>query len=80
MPVPAGMATATVTQVFDALAMNVNDADIGEAAQRGFIVRVLAALGHSHAPEILTSMLDGARVRLYHWKDSPAGDFILVTG
>lgn len=80
IPVPAGMATATVTQVFDALAMNVNDADIGEAAQRGFIVRVLAALGHSHAPEILTSMLDGARVRLYHWKDSPAGDFILVTG
>jgi len=80
IPTPAGMATATATQVFDALALNVDDADIGEAAQRSFIVRVLAALGHSHAPEILTSMLDGSRVRLYHWRDSPAGDFILVTG
>jgi len=80
IPTPAGMATATAAQVFDALALNVDDADIGEAAQRSFIVRVLAALGHSHAPEILTSMLDGSRVRLYHWKDSPAGDFILVTG
>jgi len=74
------MATATVSQVFDALALNIDDADIGEATQRSFIVRVLAALGHSHAPEILTSMLDGSRVRLYHWKDSPAGDFILVSG
>jgi hypothetical protein len=74
------MATATPAQVFDALALNIDDADIGEAAQRSFIVRVLATLGHSHAPEILTSMLDGARVRLYVWKDSPAGDFVLVTG
>lgn len=80
IPIPAGMASATTTEVFDALALNIDDADIGEAAQRSFVVRVLAALGHSHAPEILTSMLDGSRVRLYVWHDSPAGDFVLVTG
>lgn len=80
IPTPAGLATATPDQVFDALALNINDKDVGESTQRNFIVRVLAALGYASAPEILTSMLDGSRVRLYHWKDTPAGDIILVTG
>jgi hypothetical protein len=51
-----------------------------EAAQRDNVVRSLAALGYRKAPQVLSGKLEGSTIRLYVFKDSPAGDLILAAG
>lgn len=78
--VPANLASATPAEVFEAIAANINDADVAESTQRNYIIRCLAGLGHGRSPEILTGMMDGSRVRLYVWRETPIGDVVLVSG
>lgn len=77
---PANLTSASKTEVFDAIAANLNDVDIGESSQRNYVIRCLAALGHGRSPNILTGQMEGSRVRLYVWEGSPVGDVVLVTG
>lgn len=72
-------ATATPAELREALGINATKFS-SESAQAGSIVRALAALGYRKHPDVQSGKLDGDTCRLYVWKDSPAGDVVLVTG
>jgi len=74
------LTSASPAELFTAIAANINDADVAESTQRNYVIRCLAALGHGRSPEILTGQMEGSRVRLYLWTETPIGDVILVTG
>lgn len=78
--IPANLTSASPTEVFVAIAANINDKDIAEGTQRNYVIRCLAALGHGRSPDIHTGQMDGSRVRLYVWHETPIGNVVLVTG
>ena len=72
-------ATATPAEVRAALQINAEKC-AGEAGQRGSVIRGLAALGYHKPPSVVVGRLEGQTLRLYVWKNTPAGDVILATG
>lgn len=77
--VPPELANVTAGEAIEAIDANLN-LSVPETTARNYVMRALAALGNTRNPQVVRGSLDGARVRLYIWEDSPLGAVALAAG
>lgn len=75
--IPTG---APPAEVIAAIGANINDQNVNETAARNYVIRCLAVLGNTRAPEVNQGHVDGSLVRLYTWRGTILGDVILAAG
>ena len=73
---PESASAATVIKAIDA---NLGPTT-AETTARNYIIRCLAALGNKKQPAVRVGQVDGSRVRLYVWEDTPIGGVVLAAG